>query len=67
MDKMIRLNAIQIELIDCFIKQNLDYEEIINRINLCNEIVGKKAMLESNYLYLCIRKKKLEKIKNKIG
>ena len=63
---MVRLNAIQKELIDFYIKKNLDYEEIKNRVNNLTRQCGKKAILESNYLYLCIRKRKIKQIQNKL-
>ena len=57
---------IQKELIDCFIKQDLDYEQIKNKVNNLTRQVGKKAILESNYLYLCIRKRKIKQICNQL-
>jgi hypothetical protein len=53
-------------LIDFFINKNLSDEEIKIQINSLSKQMGRNTMLKSNYLYLCMRKRKIKQIQEKI-
>ena len=60
------LHPHQKALIDFLIKKDFDYDEVEEQVNLFGKQIGKTAILESNYLYLCRRKKKIKQIQKNL-
>ena len=61
-----QLYDFQEQLVDYFVKKDFDYQQSKEYVDKLEKQIGKTTILESNYYYLCMRKRKLNKILNNL-